>query len=119
MKTGITTLFFMLALSLTVVCQMPDYHVGGIALDKLESTYIIVQFKKAGKVANSDTGSSIQYYKAIISHGSEQPCLLKEEVEEGMTAMPDLCDGLRDKNKQPIRVSEPIEILNVLEKSGW
>ncbi|MEL6694713.1 MAG: hypothetical protein AAFV78_01385 [Bacteroidota bacterium] len=119
MKTLITTLFFTFTLSLIAVCQMPDYHVGGIALDKLESTYIIVQFKKAGKVAKSDTNAGIQYYKAIISHGSEQPCLLKKEVEESINAMTDLCDGLRDKNKQLVRVSEPIEILNVLEKSGW
>ncbi|MEO0582747.1 MAG: hypothetical protein AAF135_11030 [Bacteroidota bacterium] len=119
MKILITILFFTLALSFTAVGQVPEYHVGGIALDELESTYIIVQFKKAGKVTNSNASVPLPYYKAIISHGSEQPCLLKEEVEESMAAMSDLCDGLRDKNKQLVRVSEPIKILNVIEKSGW
>ena len=119
MKAFINTLLLTVCFSFTAFCQMPDYHVGGIALDELESTYIIVQFKKSGRVTNSDSSLTRQYYKALITHGSNQPCLLREEAAADTISIPNLCDCLRDKHNQLVRVPEPIEILNVIEKMGW
>ena len=119
MKTQIFFLSLFLLIPIMGFSQYPDQHVGGIALEDLNSNYVTVRFKRYGKTTLPNSTRRVKAYRVLISHGSDQTCKLWEEFEKTGVQYRNPCTGLRNKANAFIKYARPEEFLNQIEALGW